>query len=106
MSGLATEILFGRLDGDVSEQELNLVQLAAGKVALAGAGGPQVVRGKFWNIGSRGRGFHNFPKHLRSHTIAPRPAHLLIDRKRAPNEPNSALRPSIVLNGEVEQALT
>jgi hypothetical protein len=35
---LATEILLGRLDGYVSEQELNLIQFAAGKVAEPGAG--------------------------------------------------------------------
>jgi hypothetical protein len=38
----------------VSQQELNLVQFSAGKVAEPGAGPSQIVRGQFWNIGTSG----------------------------------------------------
>ena len=41
---LASEVAFGCLDGDVAEQELNLIQFAARKMAKTGAGAPQVVR--------------------------------------------------------------
>ena len=34
---LATQIMPGRLDGDMSEQELNLVQFGAGKVVEPGS---------------------------------------------------------------------
>lgn len=40
---LATEILLRRLDGDVSKQELNLVQFTT----QPGTSAPQIVRGKF-----------------------------------------------------------
>ena len=40
----ATEIAFCRLDGCMSEQELNLLQLATARVAQFRAGSPQIVR--------------------------------------------------------------
>jgi hypothetical protein len=42
---LASEVALGRLDGDVAEQELDLIQFAARDVAKPRAGAPQVVRG-------------------------------------------------------------
>jgi hypothetical protein len=44
---LASELALGRLDGDVAEQELDLIQLATRDVAKPGAGAPQVVRASF-----------------------------------------------------------
>ena len=41
---LASEVAFGCLDGDVAEQELDLIQFTAGEMAETGAGAPQVVR--------------------------------------------------------------
>jgi hypothetical protein len=43
---LATEIALSRLYGDVSEQELNLLQLSASGMAQLGAGRPQIMRSK------------------------------------------------------------
>ena len=43
---LASEIALRRLDGDVAEQELDLIQFAARQVAQTGASAPQVVRGE------------------------------------------------------------
>ena len=40
----ATEIAFRRLDGCMSQQELNLLQLATARVAQLRAGSPQVMR--------------------------------------------------------------
>jgi hypothetical protein len=40
---LASEVAFGCLDGDVAEQELDLIQFTAGEMAETGAGAPQVV---------------------------------------------------------------
>jgi hypothetical protein len=41
----ASEVALSRLDGDVAEQELNLIEFAAREVAQAGAGAAEVVRG-------------------------------------------------------------
>lgn len=60
-----------RLDGDVSEQELNLVQFAARKVAQPCAGAPEIVRSKLGDIGSSGCCSNDFPQHLRRHTGSP-----------------------------------
>ena len=42
---LSPEVALGRLDRDVTEQELDLIQFDAGKMAETGAGAPQVMRG-------------------------------------------------------------
>ncbi len=49
---LASKVALGRLDGDVAEQKLDLIKLAAGKVAETGAGAPQVVRGQLVDPGA------------------------------------------------------
>jgi hypothetical protein len=41
---LASEIALGRLDGDVTEQELNLVQFATGKVTETSTGAAEIMR--------------------------------------------------------------
>jgi hypothetical protein len=42
---LASKITLRGLDGDMSEQKLDLIQFAACEMAERGAGAPQVVRG-------------------------------------------------------------
>ena len=41
----APEVALGRLIRDVSEEDLDLVQVAAGEVAQSGTGASQIVRG-------------------------------------------------------------
>jgi hypothetical protein len=43
---LASEVALCRLDGNVAEQELDLIQFTAREVAEAGARAPQIVRGQ------------------------------------------------------------
>jgi hypothetical protein len=46
---LATEVTFGRLDGDVSKQKLDLIQFAARKMAEPRAAPPRIMQRKFVN---------------------------------------------------------
>jgi hypothetical protein len=41
----APEVALGRLNGDVPEEDLDRVQVAAGEVAQSGTGASQIVRG-------------------------------------------------------------
>ena len=49
---LASEVAFGCLDGDVAEQELDLIQFTTGEMAETGAGAPQVVRSQLVDRGT------------------------------------------------------
>jgi hypothetical protein len=81
----ASEVALRGLDGDVSEQELDLIQFAAGEMAETGAGAPQVVRGQLVDPGaSRCRADH-IPQHLGDiPSLQTRPA-LLIARNTGPS---------------------
>ncbi len=48
---LASQVSFGRLDGEVSKKESNLVQFSAGCVAQLRAGTPQIMRRQLGNSG-------------------------------------------------------
>ena len=50
----APEVTLGRLDRDVPEQKLDLVQFAAGQVAQSRTGASQVVRGQLRDAGFGG----------------------------------------------------
>lgn len=76
---LASEITLGGVDGDMSEQQLDLIQFAAGQVAQSRASATQVVRGKFLNARRRGGLPDNLPGNLRSHPVTPDSAGL-VDR--------------------------
>lgn len=60
----ASKVAFGCLDGDVAEQELNLIQFAAGKMAETGASAPQVVRSQLVDRGTSRCGADNIPEYL------------------------------------------
>jgi hypothetical protein len=62
---LASEVALSRLDRDVTEQELDLIQFAAREVAQSGARAPQVVRGQLVDPGVSRGGPDDIPKHFR-----------------------------------------
>jgi hypothetical protein len=68
---LTAEVMFGRLDGHVTEEELNLVELAACQMAKTRTCPSQIVRREFVYAGSLGRSLDDPPKHLRRHALAP-----------------------------------
>jgi len=77
----APEIALGRLDRDVSKQELNLIQLAASQVAQPSACPAKIVRRQLVDLGPRRRAPHNFPQYFRRHTVAPDPTRLVDSAK-------------------------
>lgn len=50
---LALEVPLRRLDGDVPQEKLNLIQLSAGQMAQAGAGPSEIVRRQSFDESSR-----------------------------------------------------
>ena len=72
----APEVALGRLDRDVPEQKLDLVQFAAGQVAQSRTGASQVVRSQLRDAGFGGRRANDIPQHLRGHAVPPDAAHL------------------------------
>ena len=69
---LASEVALRRLDGDVAEQELDLIQFATREVAETGAGAPQVVRRQLVDAGASRSGADDIPEHLRRTCRLPR----------------------------------
>src|SRR3954453_5651741 len=65
------EVMFRCLDGHVTEEELNLVELAARQMAKTRTCPSQIVRRQFVYAGSLGRSLNDLPKHLRRHALAP-----------------------------------
>jgi hypothetical protein len=63
--------MFRCLDGYVTEEELNLVELAARQMAKTRTCPSQIVRRQFVYTGSLGRSLDDLPKHLRRHALAP-----------------------------------
>jgi hypothetical protein len=61
---LASKVAFGCLDGDVAEQELDLIQFTAGEMAETGAGAPRVVRSELVDRRATRCGADNIPQHL------------------------------------------
>ena len=61
---LASEVAFGCLDGDVAEQELDLIKFAAGEMAETSASAPQVVRSQLVDRSTSRCGADNVPQHL------------------------------------------
>ena len=60
----AAEIAFGRLDGCMPQQELNLLQLATVAVAQLRAGSPQVVRCNMLQARSLAAGLDDVPHNI------------------------------------------
>src|SRR5580765_7182370 len=60
----ATEIAFGRLHGYMPQQELNLLQLSAVRVAQLRAGSPQVMRCNMLQARPLAAGLDDVPHHI------------------------------------------
>src|SRR5262249_2697215 len=75
----ASEVALRGLDGDVPEEELDLIQFAAIKVAEARAGSPQVVRRQPVGARASRRRPDYIHQHLGRHAISPDTASL-VDR--------------------------
>jgi hypothetical protein len=80
----APEVLFGRLDADVSEKELDLLQFAARNVAQTRACAPQIVRSKVAELSFRGKLLDDAPGHLFGDTFAPNRTRLAHAPKDSP----------------------
>ena len=78
---LATEVALRRLDGDVSKQELDLIQFATGKTAEPRSAAAQIMRREFLNSGARRGGANGLPQHLGRHSGSPNPTSL-VDRPK------------------------
>src|SRR5688500_7436467 len=76
---LASEVALCRLNRDVPEQELNLVQFATREMAETGTRASEVVGCELVDAGPSGGGAHDVPQHLRRHAFAPDTADL-VDR--------------------------
>ena|ERR1700730_9205872 len=83
----------------MSEQELNLVQLSAGKVAQSGASAPQIMRSQFRYVRACGSRFHNLPKHLGCHTSSPNSSPLVNRSEERTVDDSARLHP--FLNGSL-----
>ena len=70
---LAAEVLFRRLDRDVSKQKLDLVQLATGKMAEPRAAAPKVMRREFFDTGTLRGALDDLPQYLGRHACSPDP---------------------------------
>jgi hypothetical protein len=79
---LTAEVMLGRLDGHVPEQELDLVELSAGQMTEAGTGAPQLVGRQLIDSGCLSRFLGNLPRHFRRHAMAPYLPDLLIALNR------------------------
>src|ERR1019366_2411419 len=76
----ATQVAFRCLHRDVPEQELNLLQFAAGRlVTEPSARPPKVVRCKGWKLALLGLLLYDFPNDFRGEAGSPNPASL-VDR--------------------------
>jgi hypothetical protein len=73
----APQIALSRLNADVPEQELNLLQFSARFVAQAGARAAEVMRGHTSEV-ARGAGLlHDTPDHLRAEAVRGNPSRLV-----------------------------
>jgi hypothetical protein len=61
----APEVLFCSLDRDMSEQELDLIQFAAGEVAQTGAGATKAMRSELLDTSANCSLPNHLPPHLR-----------------------------------------
>src|SRR4051794_30856350 len=62
---LAAQVPLGRLDRDVSKQELNLIEFPASELAQPSTRAPEIVRGQLLAAGVSGRRLHHVPHHFR-----------------------------------------
>ncbi len=74
---LAPEIPFRRLNRHVPEQELDLIQFAAGQVAEPRASPTQIVRRELLDAGTASRRSDHLPEDPRRHPVSPHDARLV-----------------------------
>ena len=79
----------------MAEQELNLLQFAAGLMAETGACPPEVVRREKWNLAVLGFPLHDTPNDLRAETCAPNSACLVDRTKEGAGSDSGSLRPGV-----------
>ncbi len=79
------EVALCYLYGNLAEQELNLVEFAAGEVAKPRICSSEIMRRQLVYAGSLGRSLDNLPKRLRSHSLAPDLPRVVIALKRQPS---------------------
>src|SRR5262245_49187964 len=68
---LASEIALRRLDREVSEEKLDLVEFPAGQMAQSRARAPKIVRRQLVDVGAGSGSADDIPQYLRRHPIAP-----------------------------------
>ena len=76
---LAPEVSLRRLDGDVTQQKLNLLQFAACLMAQSCTGPSQIVRCDGWQAAAFRVYLHNCPDHLGRKAVSPNSA-CFVDR--------------------------
>src|SRR5207247_10853160 len=67
----ASEIALGRLDRDVAQEELDLVEFAAGQMTQSRARAPKIVRRQLVDVGACSGRPNDIPEHLGRHPVAP-----------------------------------
>ena len=77
----APEVPLRRLDGDMPQEKLDLLELAAGQMAQPRASTAQIVWSQFLDAGACRRRPDDIPEHLRRHPVAPDPPRL-VDRPK------------------------
>ena len=92
---LASEIPLRRLDGDVAEEELDLLEFATGQVAQPAHVRRRSCGASFSMPACAAAGPDDIPQHLRLHPVAPDPAGLVDGPKDAPLGDGGGRRPSI-----------
>ena len=92
---LAAKIPLGRLDGDVPQQELDLVQFASGFAAQAGAGPSEVMWGKPINGRFLGAVLHDVPYAPLRYACSPRLARPANTPEHAPVANAGGLAPGV-----------
>ena len=73
---LATQVAFSGLNGDVSQKELDLLQLSSRGVAESGTRSAKVMRSQFLQSDPFRRILHDVPDGLLRHAFTQSPAHL------------------------------
>jgi hypothetical protein len=84
-----------RLDGDVTQEELDLLELATGQVTQPRARATKVVRGQLLDAGVRSRHADDVPEHVWRHPVTPDPAGLVDGAEHAALRDCGGRRPRV-----------
>ena len=91
----APEVTLGRLHGDVAEEELDLLQFAAGCATEPSATPPKIVRPKLAHTDFRRKLFDDVPNELLRHHFAPNRPSATHAAEEAATGDSSGLHPVI-----------